>query len=360
MERLSSHKLRSLLTFLREFYAHTSLDGFREHLVRNIREVIPCEIATYDEMNPDQHTSIDRGSPADAFPPAVSRLWQRVMHEHPVLMHCQKTGDLHSYRLSDFLPQSKYHRLALYNEYYKKIGIEDALCKGIRLSGPVVVGCGLHRTRRNFADSDRFVFDMIGPHLVQAWRNARALSRIQKEMRIIGRSFDHLHLGVIILDPRHRVRMMTAKAQRLLVECFGECEDAGRCLLPGQLRLWVQAQLSLVDSVDSLRPRTPLVIELEGKHVEFRLISNYAQNLLLVQERRSSADFRALLQLGLTHREAEILTWVAEGKTNLEIAMILALSPRTVQKHMEHIMAKLGVETRTAAARLALQAPEAS
>lgn len=54
--------------------------------------------------------------------------------------------------------------------------------------------------------------------------------------------------------------------------------------------------------------------------------------------------------LGLTRREVEVLTLVADGKTNAEIGMILGTSPRTVQKHLEHIFEKLGVETRTAAA----------
>jgi len=51
----------------------------------------------------------------------------------------------------------------------------------------------------------------------------------------------------------------------------------------------------------------------------------------------------------LTPREAEVMAWVARGKTNRDIADILGMSPRTVNKHLEHIFEKLGVETRTAA-----------
>ncbi len=51
----------------------------------------------------------------------------------------------------------------------------------------------------------------------------------------------------------------------------------------------------------------------------------------------------------LTRREIEVLEWVARGKTNTEIGMILYISPRTVSKHLEHIYTKLGVESRTAA-----------
>ncbi len=53
---------------------------------------------------------------------------------------------------------------------------------------------------------------------------------------------------------------------------------------------------------------------------------------------------------GLSAREAEVLVWIARGKANSEIGMILSISPRTVSKHLEHIYSKLGVESRTAAA----------
>jgi DNA-binding CsgD family transcriptional regulator len=59
---------------------------------------------------------------------------------------------------------------------------------------------------------------------------------------------------------------------------------------------------------------------------------------------------------GLTNREAEVLKWVAEGKRDGEIAVILGLSARTVSHHLERTYRKLNVETRTAAAAMALHA----
>jgi len=62
-----------------------------------------------------------------------------------------------------------------------------------------------------------------------------------------------------------------------------------------------------------------------------------------------------LLSLGLTPREAEVLFWVSEGKTNAEVGVILDSAKRTVEKHVEHILEKLGVENRAAALREALR-----
>jgi DNA-binding CsgD family transcriptional regulator len=64
----------------------------------------------------------------------------------------------------------------------------------------------------------------------------------------------------------------------------------------------------------------------------------------------------AMLDLSelLTARERDVLHWVAAGKTDRDIADILGISRRTVHKHLEHVYAKLGVETRTAAVMRAL------
>jgi DNA-binding NarL/FixJ family response regulator len=70
------------------------------------------------------------------------------------------------------------------------------------------------------------------------------------------------------------------------------------------------------------------------------------------------ADFKSpapLERLGLSPREAEILFWVAQGKTNFETSIILGISAATVKKHLEHIYEKLGVEGRTAATVRALE-----
>ena len=58
--------------------------------------------------------------------------------------------------------------------------------------------------------------------------------------------------------------------------------------------------------------------------------------------------------VGLTPREAEVLTWIAQGKSNYEIGVILRACTGTICKHVEHILAKLNVENRTAAAVVAL------
>ncbi len=71
----------------------------------------------------------------------------------------------------------------------------------------------------------------------------------------------------------------------------------------------------------------------------------------MLTESNNGAAIEALsLQFRLTAREAEVLYWVAQGKTNRDIGDILGTRPKTITKHLEHVFEKLGVETRTAAA----------
>jgi DNA-binding NarL/FixJ family response regulator len=76
------------------------------------------------------------------------------------------------------------------------------------------------------------------------------------------------------------------------------------------------------------------------------------------QQTGFNPDFKSavpLEKLGLTPREAEILLWVAQGKSNFETGVILAISATTVKKHLVHVFEKLGVESRNAATLQALE-----
>ncbi len=78
--------------------------------------------------------------------------------------------------------------------------------------------------------------------------------------------------------------------------------------------------------------------------------------LRLTNTHKPADDTHALReQFAVTGREADVLLWIANGKTNREIGQILDMSPRTVNKHLEQIFKKLGVENRTSAAAVAIK-----
>ncbi|MEY4721733.1 MAG: hypothetical protein RIQ46_1458 [Pseudomonadota bacterium] len=92
--------------------------------------------------------------------------------------------------------------------------------------------------------------------------------------------------------------------------------------------------------------------------LELVLVARYRENEVLIRlnELDPGRDVQKLgSTLGLTQREAEVLLWVSYGKSSGDISEVLDISPRTVQKHLEHVYEKLGVETRSAAAAIAIR-----
>lgn len=104
--------------------------------------------------------------------------------------------------------------------------------------------------------------------------------------------------------------------------------------------------------------RLPATLERAGSPL---LVRRFAEResgdlqMFILEERGSPPGPAALLPLGLTPREAEVLYWLAQGKSNPDIATILGANVRTVHKHVEHIFQKLGLETRHAAMLVALE-----
>jgi DNA-binding NarL/FixJ family response regulator len=98
------------------------------------------------------------------------------------------------------------------------------------------------------------------------------------------------------------------------------------------------------------------------KYAELRTnpVARFRRFLLTRSEMQSTAlpdqrSVKALTSLALTPREAEVLFWISQGKSNHDIGVILGAKTGTICKHVEHILGKLNVENRTAAAVVALE-----
>lgn len=106
-------------------------------------------------------------------------------------------------------------------------------------------------------------------------------------------------------------------------------------------------------------PGHSMPIEIMGvaRTVEFLALVDNREYLLRLKTPQNQNNATAALRqrFELTMRESDVLLWIANGKTNREIGQILDMSPRTVNKHLEQVFRKLGVENRTAAAASAIR-----
>jgi DNA-binding response OmpR family regulator/DNA-binding CsgD family transcriptional regulator len=163
-------------------------------------------------------------------------------------------------------------------------------------------------------------------------RNAR-VARMAREALDVG---GH---GVLVIDGRGRIAWRSPQAQRWLAEFFTDGGEA-RALA------WLQHGNAAVR----------LERASDGRTLTARRLGDvgFGDTMWLLGVRApGTAEATRLSSAALTPRETEVLSWIAKGKTNRDVADILGMSPRTVNKHLEHVFEKLGVETRAAAAALA-------
>jgi DNA-binding CsgD family transcriptional regulator len=171
-----------------------------------------------------------------------------------------------------------------------------------------------------------------------------------------------MQFEVLVLDPKHNITAATPRAVACLAEHCGEVTHGTR-RLPKIVTTWLEREARRRrDPGVGLSPsETSVVAEARGVVLLGRVFRGRSIIVLTLEVRRHSrpdgaSSLQSLVDLGVSHREAEVLSWVVEGKRNCEIGMILGVSPRTVQQHLFRAYQKLGVETRTAAAVKVLNA----
>lgn len=153
------------------------------------------------------------------------------------------------------------------------------------------------------------------------------------------------------LNEEGEVKRWPHRVQLVLVDYY-DCQFGGDWAPPQTLLEWINTQFERAKSGKAqLTAFPPLVVRLPAKHLTVRFFHTPGKlPYLSFEETMDSADdLTRFTAIGLTPRQAEILSWVSQGKRDSEIAQIIHSSARTVSNHVYRILQRLGVETRTAA-----------
>jgi DNA-binding response OmpR family regulator/DNA-binding CsgD family transcriptional regulator len=188
------------------------------------------------------------------------------------------------------------------------------------------------------------VLARIGVHLQGAREKRQARNALD--------AFGYASITVRVSDGK--LMWQTPLARELLQRYYGTAAPH----TPGPVLAWLRRHV--VEATAQIEPPR-LSIENGPKRLTFRLHQQTGDSegggdwLIIMREASDESVIEAIsLSFKLTAREAEVLYWVVKGKINRDIGDILGTSPMTVKKHLEHVFAKLGVETRTAAAGMAM------
>jgi DNA-binding NarL/FixJ family response regulator len=182
----------------------------------------------------------------------------------------------------------------------------------------------------------------IGVHLA----NARLADSARAALDAAGRS---------VMAVNRDIEILWCTPQAALLAAAAGCQAPdGLVSLPEAVHAGVSR---LIQGADPRRaPQSFSTGDREGLQLTYMGQTGPDEFLFRVADGRRPDDLATIEdRLGLTHREAEVLLWISQGKSNRDIGDILGVSPRTVNKHLEQIFVKLGVENRTSAAILAVR-----
>ncbi|MBS3963230.1 MAG: response regulator transcription factor [Methylomonas sp.] len=199
-------------------------------------------------------------------------------------------------------------------------------------------------------------------YIVKPIRPAEMLARIEvhvsqnRNLRRAERLLAEGQFSALAIDDSGRINWLTPTGAVWLSEYTGRDNQIGNIrtgdFLPEKLLSWFQIWRDHATAEDYDQQQ----ILADGFSVNISACEQPGQYLLQVQRSESGTNWNVQTlrkKLKLTPREAEILMWIGRGKTNKEIGIILDSSPRTINKHLEHIFEKLGVSTRSAAVAMA-------
>lgn len=160
MESLSASRLRKVVHATARAVELRDLPEFRAHAVALVRELVPCESASYNELRPGAG-AIVVADPAGWLTAETAEIFDRLAGENPLIAHYARTGDGQPVRFSDFLSRRRLHRLALYDELYRPMGVEHQIAFVLPSPPGEVVGIALNRRRHDFTGEEAAMLDLL-------------------------------------------------------------------------------------------------------------------------------------------------------------------------------------------------------
>ncbi|MFP4281598.1 MAG: response regulator transcription factor [Opitutales bacterium] len=296
-----------------------------------LQRLVPCDTVNFGTVDLDSEEGFHFSLDGFLMPPERRELLPAFKHQHPMLNYARAHGFNPPLRFTDFVTRRQFEEIPLYRECYRGY-THSMLTFGVAAPPGLNVSFVLSRAAGEFSDQERDQLTILQPLLSSILRERilqDALMTTSARGRPVGVLYGHgihLHTG-------------DAHGLRLLAEHY---PASSRHRLPEAL--WSQ--------LENAFGQTLTLRDLSGSsRLSARIGPDPEAWCLELWEESVSLPAHLLARYGLTRRQTEVLQWLARGKANSEIAFLLGISHRTVEKHLETIYRQLGVENRLAAVR---------
>ena len=331
------------------------LHGSREpvalvsHLLSGLQTLIHSDYNSWKEITLQGHPQVTGVfSPHNSTAASLLPVFQRHVEDHPICNYWRRSGKHGgAFSWSDVVAsRSEFESLALYEEFYRPLGVHHQLMVALEARPSHLIYFALNRSRGPFTEQERQLLTALQPHASQALQQLRELHRLRSTLASFETLVNNLNQGVVCLSAHNRISWASKRARSFLQTYWRS--SPGTVCLPDALLAWLLKNLKTAGTGGAVRG--PLIIRSQTSRLFVRLLVEKNERYLLLEEVAMQSTFEEFKQFGLTDREAEVLGWVAQGKSNEDAAAILKVCSQTVKKHLERIYSALGVTNRTEAA----------
>lgn len=331
--------------FAARLHGHCEPLGLVQYLLSGLQSLIPSDYNSWKELVfPRSPKAAAVFSPHNTQAASLLPAFQRYIKEHPVCRHWRETGTSHlALRWSDIATTPHIERTPLYNEFYRPLGVRHQLMVALEAKPSRLIYVALNRSKTPFTEQDRTLLTALQPHATHALRSVLQLRKLESTLASYSTFVDTLSHGIICLSPGFQIRWSSKQARIDLHAHFGWPANSTR--LPTELQ-----QRLTQPQEPGASPPTVCSFQSRAGSLFVRTLKKQDDCYLFLQNIERQPSFDTLKTFGLTDREAEVLGWVARGKSNEDTAVILGMGLHTVKKHLERIYSVLGVANRTEAA----------
>lgn len=342
---------KSYFDLARAIYRAANFDDLVDLLVAKLPHLIGADEVLVMESSP--LSGICRVSDHG---PIAKRLGERMdlvnslTGEHPIYKRVDfnDPGDL-GFAMSDYVAPADYRESEFVQKVFGEMAMNDVLF-GLLVSGKrrsAYINCYLRNRTYAFQARERFDAILITARGVLDKMEAHNVETAVHQQILLARS--GAHMAVFVTKGPGEIFPLNHAAVGLTEAWWGA--DEATFQIGDQRIKELEIELDSAWENPVTAKWTEVKLDLGGGEIAVQVLPKLnGEMILMYQVPGGETDTEEAMSI-LTRRQREIMDWIAEGKTSAEAAIILGISPRTVEKHLEAVFQRLGVENRIAAMR---------